>query len=123
MTQLIFVYNADGGLWNGMTDILHKIFSPATYPCSLCNLTHGVFFISKEWKEFVKKSSIEFVVLHKDEFLKHFPQIGILPLPCILKESNNEIAIFVEKNILDKVKNISMLKQLILDELAKDEKK
>jgi len=28
--QLVFVYNADSGMFNTLTDIAHKVFSPKT---------------------------------------------------------------------------------------------
>jgi len=34
--RIIFVYNTDDGLFNALMDTAHKIFSPATYECSLC---------------------------------------------------------------------------------------
>lgn len=40
-TTLIFVYNAKSGLISAFGDMVHKIVSPATYPCSLCALTYG----------------------------------------------------------------------------------
>ena len=40
--SLLFVYNADSGFFNTLADIGHKLFSPATYPCQLCAITHGV---------------------------------------------------------------------------------
>lgn len=117
MTQLIFIYNADTGLWNGMNDILHKIFSPATYPCSLCDLTHGVFSVRKEWADFLKNPPAEFVFLHKDEFVTKYPHLTNTPLPCIFYKAENKIQIFAEKNIIDKVENIATLKKLIISQL------
>ncbi|MGB5451453.1 MAG: hypothetical protein WBM71_04350 [Sedimenticolaceae bacterium] len=33
---LMFFYNAEGGLFNTMADIGHKIFSPDTCECAVC---------------------------------------------------------------------------------------
>ena len=46
--KLIFIYNADSGLFNTVTDIAHKIFSPETYSCNLCALTHDYFTVRDE---------------------------------------------------------------------------
>ncbi|MBC7930780.1 MAG: hypothetical protein H7Z38_09495, partial [Rubrivivax sp.] len=51
---LVFVYNADSGLFNALTDIAHKAFSPATYQCNLCALTHSTFGMRKGWKRFLE---------------------------------------------------------------------
>ena len=47
---LIFVYNADSGLFNTLTDIAHKTFAPETYSCNLCAITFGTFGMRTEWK-------------------------------------------------------------------------
>jgi hypothetical protein len=69
----MFVYNADSGVFNTMADIGHKIFSPETYECALCSLTHGYFKERAQWREFVEKLDIECLFLHRDEFVKRYP--------------------------------------------------
>ncbi|MBU0498608.1 MAG: hypothetical protein KJ558_05035 [Gammaproteobacteria bacterium] len=56
---LLFVYNADSGLFNTLADIGHKIFSPGTYQCDLCALTHGYFQERIEWRAFVESLGVE----------------------------------------------------------------
>ena len=56
--RLLFVYNADSGLFNTMADIGHKIFSPQTYSCLLCALTHGYFRERDEWRRFVDDNPV-----------------------------------------------------------------
>ena len=43
--RLVFVYNANAGLVAGMLDSVHKVVSPATYPCSLCAVTYFAVFL------------------------------------------------------------------------------
>ncbi|MCF7977351.1 hypothetical protein U5801_08255 [Lamprobacter modestohalophilus] len=40
--ELIFVYNADTGLFNQLADAAHKAFSADTYACNLCRVTYGL---------------------------------------------------------------------------------
>lgn len=68
--QLIFVYNADSGLFNTVTDIAHKIFSPETYSCGLCALTHSYFSMRDEWKSFIESLGVDCQFIHRDEFIK-----------------------------------------------------
>jgi len=68
--QLIFVYNADSGLFNTVTDIAHKIFSPQTYSCGLCALTHSYFSMRDEWKSFIESLAVDCQFMHRDEFVK-----------------------------------------------------
>ena len=68
--QLIFVYNADSGLFNTVTDIAHKIFSPQTYSCGLCALTHSYFSMRDEWKSFIESLGVDCEFMHRDEFVR-----------------------------------------------------
>jgi len=104
--KLIFVYNADSGMLNKLIDIGHKIVSPETYSCNLCNLTFGNFSENQKWKEFRENSEIDMEFLHRDEFKEKY---GIeIPCPAILKGGNPpEIAIPKEK--LEEFKNLDEL--------------
>lgn len=77
--QLIFVYNANSGKWNGYLDMMHKVFSPKTYPCKLCDITYGVFSINQDWKNFIKKLPADTLFLHKDEWENQFGRKDLLP--------------------------------------------
>ncbi len=46
---LLFVYNADSGFFNLAADIARKIFSPQTYDCNLCAITHDAFAMKNDW--------------------------------------------------------------------------
>ena len=67
-TKLIFVYNADSGVFNLLGDMAHKMFSPKTYQCSLCALTHGNFGMRREFSDYLKTLPEPFEFLHADEF-------------------------------------------------------
>ncbi len=67
MNQLIFIYQADGGFFNGLTDYVHKIVRPETYACQLCAITYGAFGMKREWKSFLDSLDMEMVFLHRDD--------------------------------------------------------
>jgi hypothetical protein len=117
MTKLLFVYNADSGYFNVAVDIAHKIFSPSTYPCSLCDLTYGIFKIRPEWDEFIQNTPVPLEFLHKDEFLKAYPDWIKTPLPCILAERDGQMEAFVSAAELDHLTSIAELKRLIMEKL------
>ncbi len=71
--SLLFVYNADSGLFNTLADIGHKIFSPSTYQCALCSLTHGYFSERRQWQAFVEQLDCRCEFLHRDEFCRRYP--------------------------------------------------
>jgi hypothetical protein len=93
-TRLCFVYNADSGLFNTMADIGHKIFSPHTYACQLCALTHGYFQERAEWREFVEALEAECEFLHRDEFRQRYPGIDAeLPAVFRLDDARPEVCL------------------------------
>ncbi len=113
--KLIFVYNAGSGFFNVAADMAHKIFSPATYPCSLCDLTYGIFKIRPEWEAFIKNAPFTLDFLHKDEFQQAYPAGRHLALPCILTEADTQLETLVPAVELNALKTIAELKKLVLE--------
>jgi len=77
ISKLIFVYNANSGKLNSLLDSAHKIVSPGTYECQLCDLTFGVFKENELWVRFRESLATTFPdlkleFLHKDEFEKQY---------------------------------------------------
>ncbi|MBT8234844.1 MAG: GTPase [Bacteroidia bacterium] len=114
---LLFIYNANSGLGNAMLDSAHKIVDPATYACSLCQLTYGTFREKKRWKNFREQFHLPMTFLHKDEFFKAFKSIdqAAIELPIIYKVENESLEILVEASELNKLKNESELIDMIKD--------
>ncbi|WP_136806780.1 GTPase [Desulfosediminicola flagellatus] len=104
--KLIFIYNADSGVLNTVKDIGHKLFSPDTYDCLLCSLTHGTFRENPEWKTFREHSTYEMVFMHRDEFEKNYAKK--MEYPVILKETNT-LDIAISKEELESFKNLTGL--------------
>lgn len=86
--QLLFIYNAEGGFFHVAADIAHKIFSPSTYPCSLCQLTYGTFTIREEWKKYLEALPIDKQFYHKEDCFA-LPLPKPLALPAILYQAHN----------------------------------
>jgi len=80
---LIFIYNANGGVLSALGDMVHKIVSPATYPCSLCALTYGAVSMRGEWRRFLDGTGLPSLFLYRDEFRSHLDARD-LALPAIL---------------------------------------
>lgn len=110
-TQLLFVYNANSGVHNAILDSMHKIFSPSTYQCNLCNITHGLIGENDVWKKFRKESGHHMVFLHKDEFLKE--QGGRFAaeftFPIVLIKDRNELRILISTEELNQLKTAQEL--------------
>lgn len=109
--QLIFVYNANSGRINLYKDIAHKIFSPQTYPCSLCAITHGVFSENTRWKEFREQSGLEMEFLHTDEFQEKYRSKWLqkFDFPVILNDNDGELEVFISQEELNAMENAEEL--------------
>ncbi len=118
MKQLLFVYNADAGFFNMVTDIAHKIFSPATYPCSLCDLTYGILKIRPEWEQFVQNAPVPFTFLHKDEFQAAYPDLKNTTLPVVLFMEETGHSELITAAELQQFKSVKALSLAILERLG-----
>lgn len=86
--KIIFVYNANSGAINTLLDIGHKILSPQTYECNLCQITYGIVRETEEWKAFRESSTDELEFLHKDEFEEKYQEKR--DYPVILKMNKDK---------------------------------
>ena len=112
--KLIFVYNAGSGFFNVASDMAHKIFSPSTYPCSLCDLTYGIFKIRPEWEDFIQHSPLPFEFLHKDEFHHAYSSGREFRLPVVLTEMNGDLQTLLSAQELNALQSVAGLKEQIL---------
>ena len=80
---LVFVYNADAGFFNAVTDSVHKLLSPQTYACRLCQITHGTFGMLRSWRDVVAGLPCPVEFYHRDEFHRVSGRRD-LALPAIL---------------------------------------
>lgn len=86
MRQLLFVYNASPGLGHALLDSLHKVVSPATYPCKLCGLTYGLTSMRPEWKQFLRTLPLPVRFLYRDELPAQYPALVGQPLSAVFTE-------------------------------------
>ena len=110
---LVFVYNADGGLFNLAFDVAHKIFSPQTYNCNLCALTHGTFGMKDEWRKYLKTLDAPVEFLHADEFKTKYQITNTQKLPAIFKRENGELKLVIDSNQINPCRNVNDLRQII----------
>jgi hypothetical protein len=82
--RLLLVYHADSGGWRAMWDSAHKLFSPASYACSLCAFTHGLWGEAAAWTAFRTRHPGVISVMHRDEFQRTFPDCVLLT-PCVFQ--------------------------------------
>lgn len=110
--QLIFVYNADSGLFNTVTDIAHKVFSPQTYSCGLCALTHSYFTMRDEWKVFIESLGVHCEFMHRDEFIKEYPRHDY-NWPAVLTKQHDKLNVCLGSADIKRCNDLDDLKALI----------
>ncbi len=137
--KLIFVYNANSGTVNALLDSAHKIVSPSTYQCSLCDLTHDAWKEKEEWVRFresltnekfmpcsTRYESVittnqvqELEFLHKDEFEKQYRSkwLAKYDYPVILQVNTAELEIFMSNKELQQFSTTDRLIESITTKL------
>lgn len=81
--SLLIVYNADSGIFNALSDAVHKAIAPETYECSLCAVTYGMVSMRRDWRQFLGSLPITKRFFHRDDFRAAYPQAAT-DLPAIL---------------------------------------
>ncbi len=121
--RIIFVYNAEQGLFNGLSDYTHRVFSPSSYECSLCALTYGTIGMRSAWKQYVRKLDTPSVFLHRDEFRRHYAkQLGQsfpngVQFPVIFALENKQLHVLASAQELKLCKTLEDLKDLLTERL------
>ena len=105
--MIIFVYNADSGIVNVALDIAHKLLSPSTYNCRLCQMTYGALKEKQVWKEFRAGATEELLFLHRDEYERQFERR--FKYPVILKKAGDDFAVIVSHQEMEKMSDVTEL--------------
>jgi hypothetical protein len=113
-TALVFVYNANSGLFNTVTDIAHKALSPQTYQCNLCALTHSTFGMRKSWKQFLQTLGMPLEFLHADELQTKY-YVSEVPLPAVFTKDGDRLKLLISAESINACQTIGELKQLIIE--------
>ena len=114
---LVFVYNADSGVFNTLADAAHKIFSPRTYACNLCALTHTAVRMRGEWKQFLEGLGRPLEFLHADELAARYGLKGV-PLPAVFTKDGGGLRVLAGADSINACRTLDELKRLILEGLA-----
>lgn len=111
---IIFVYNADSGMFNLLADMAHKLLSPQTYECQLCMLTHGHFGMREQWKNYLDTLNVEFTFLHRDEFFQQFGEHEA-ELPALFIQREGETRLLLPASVIAETEEL----QILIEEMDK----
>lgn len=114
MKKLIFVYNANSGFINSLSEYYTKKINPDGYDCNLCKITFPGWSMDKDWKKFIDSLKIKSEFLHKDEFYKKYPDKSkFRDFPCAFIDDGKELKLRVTSKEINKCDSISELKELM----------
>lgn len=115
VVKLILVYNANSGIKNAILDGMHKVLSPSTYECNLCDITFGWVAEKRTWKNFRQQSGLQMEFLHKDEFEKQYAsKFGHkFTFPIALAEGTNDLEVVISTEEINGLKRAEELIDLI----------
>lgn len=99
-------------MFNTLTDIAHKVFSPQTYSCNLCAISHSYFSERDEWKEFIAQLGAECEFLHRDEFEKKY-QLTDQAYPVVFLKSDTQLDVGLDANAINECETMAKLKEKI----------
>ena len=115
-TMLLFIYNADSGLFNVLTDYAHKILSPKTYPCTLCAITYGNRGMNKTWKKFIASLSVPVEFLHRDQ-LQHYGIAEDVKLPAAFLKEGTSLNLLMSQGEINGCSSVDDLMRLVSGKL------
>ena len=109
---LVFAYKAASGLFNTVDDAAHKIFSPETYQCQLCALTHSTFGMRQGWKRFLETLDRPLEFLHADELEERYGVSGV-PLPAVFESAGGSVEVLLDGASINACRTLDELQQLV----------
>lgn len=109
---LVFVYNAEAGVLNGIMDSAHKLFSPSTYACDLCAITHGLTRMKPEWRTWLQRSGLDVRFYHRSDFRRDWPAADV-QLPAILMQEGDRLSPIISATELAQISDVGQLVALL----------
>ncbi|OYY89900.1 MAG: hypothetical protein B7Y45_10075 [Sphingomonas sp. 28-66-16] len=115
---LILVYNADGGALAALRDAVHKLVSPASYPCSLCAVSYGAVGMKADWRRFLDSLPVATRFHHRDDFQAAWPGLAIALPAILLQRGGAAPAVLIDAATLDAQRDVGALIETLRTALA-----
>jgi hypothetical protein len=113
MEKLLFVYNADSGLLNGLKDLLHKNISPQTYACRLCAVTYDNFGMISDWRKFWQGLGKPVEFLHRDELAQQYGLKEVSLPAAFIHSQMNGTRLWLDAEAMNHCQTLDDLKELV----------
>lgn len=120
MKKLVFVYNGDSGLVNGVMHYLHKRISPDTYPCELCGMVYDGMSLKQEWLRFVQSLGTDTEFLHRDEYQRQYGKSSLAWPAVLLHEEKKLLQTVLSADNFKTIPSLEVLQQRLGDFVARE---
>ena len=120
MKKLVFVYNGDSGLVNGVMHYLHKRISPDTYPCELCGIIYDGMSVKQDWLSFVKSLGVDTEFLHRDEYRKQYGKSTLVWPAVLLHDGSTLKEVVLSARDFETIPSLDVLKQRLGDFVSRE---
>jgi hypothetical protein len=116
--EIIFVYNANSGIFAAASDFVKKLTQPSAYDCNLCMVTYGAVAMKNPWKDYLDTLPYQKTFLHKDEFTARYPSSNEqLPAVFSKSDSTETLHVLLTAFEINSVKNLPDLITLLSTKL------
>lgn len=114
--KLLFVYNADSGLFNLLADAAHRVVRPSTYPCRLCAVTYTFTGMRSEWENFIQSLGHPIEFLHRDELAACYG-ITDVQLPAAFVNQGDRTRLWISAEDINGCRSLDELKLLVSERI------
>ena len=117
----MFVWNANAGWQNALMDSLHKVISPQTYSCKLCQLTYGIAGPKARWTKFLETIDRPVEFYHRDEFPRTpmAEQLPGLEFPVVLIYTSEKWQVLLSRSSIAQFDDLETLLSELKKRMAK----
>ena len=119
MPRLILVYNAKGGIFHMLADVVHKLVAPQSYPCSLCAISYGPVAMRQRWRQTLAALPVTVEFFHSDDFARAHPSLTVTLPAILLAQGTSQPEVLIGSSELDALPGLEALIDLLHQRLAK----
>tara|TARA_B100001287_G_scaffold257916_1_gene243886 strand:- start:298 stop:660 length:363 start_codon:yes stop_codon:yes gene_type:complete len=108
--MIYFIYNANGSFFGEINYFINKLIGREK--CSLCELSHNIFFKRRSWELFLEELDSPYKVLHANEVTNDIKELN-LDYPCVVSKKDDSFSILISHNDFTNIDSIDDLRNAL----------
>ena len=117
--KLVFVYNADSRLRNGVKSLARKTLTRKADTCKLTEVTITPLGMHRDWKRFIDSLDAEIEFAHRNEMPPACAGVSA-ELPAVFKQCGNCLRIWITPAEINAFDTLAELKNLVQGHLCEE---